>query len=295
MSGFGVLTRWHDAPDVARVSDLRSGIEHHGPDHFAISDVGQAVLLHAQFATTPEAERERQPTRHVRRDVWLTADARIDNRADLHRQLADHVDHPLDTDADYILAAYEFWGDDLARHLLGDFAFAIWDGERQHVLVVRDHIGVRPVYWALTTDGGFVASSTLRATLEASGRQREVRPHLPCELLHVRRTRSGAQPLDGSPPIARRSLPLSDERAAREDVALLEPARRLPRHHHRCSDCGTSLRLDRGSHLSDPSPFVDRCSTQWRLRLHDYCGRSGVGHRPRCAHHLCLELPGTGV
>lgn len=176
MSGVGVITRWRDTPDATNVKYLRSGIQHRGSGQAATRQVGEVVLLHAQFATTPEAALESQPTRHVSRDVWLTADARIDNRADLRTALRGRVEHPLDTDADFILAAYERWGDHLAAHLLGDFAFAVWDAERQHLLVVRDQVGIRPMYWALTGDGGFVASSTLRATLDASGRQRDLDP-----------------------------------------------------------------------------------------------------------------------
>ena len=176
MSGFGIIIRWADEPAPERVDLLRSGIEHRGPDGVATEQVGRAVLVHAQFATTPEALRERQPTRHVRRDWWITADARIDNRDELRVLLADRVEHPLDTDIDFVLAAYERWGDELAEHLLGDFAFAIWDAERSRLLLVRDHVGIRPLLWALTNDGGFVASSVLRATLEASGQPRDFDP-----------------------------------------------------------------------------------------------------------------------
>ena len=165
MSGFGVVLRWDGAPDPLSVDQLQSGIKVRGHDSFTRLDLGGTVLVHAQFATTSEAWREVQPARHVSRNVWLTADARIDNRDDLRKELMGRVVHPLETDADFILAAYERWGDDLARHLLGDFAFCIWDAEREHMFIARDHIGVRPVYWADMVGGGFTASSTLRATL----------------------------------------------------------------------------------------------------------------------------------
>jgi asparagine synthase (glutamine-hydrolysing) len=161
-------------PSRTAVESLRSGIRERGPDGESWKDLGHVVLAHAHFATTLEAARERQPTRHVSRDVWLTADARIDNRDELRRFLANRVQHPLDTDADFILAAYEHWGEELTAHLLGDFAFAIWDGEHEHLLIVRDQIGLRPAFWCSTEDGGFVAASTVRSILEAGGLSREL-------------------------------------------------------------------------------------------------------------------------
>ncbi len=174
MSGFAVICRWPEPPDRSAIDCLRAGIHERGPDSEHWNDLGQVAIAHAQFATTVEARRERQPTRHISRDVWLTADARIDNRDELQLLLTNRVRHPLDTDADYILAAYEHWGERLAEHLLGDFAFAIWDADREHLLVVRDHIGVRPAFWASTEGGGFVAASSVRATLEAAGCSRQL-------------------------------------------------------------------------------------------------------------------------
>lgn len=173
MSGFGVAISWTGVPDQARVELLSSGIAHRGPDGVTTVRLERAVLTHAQFVTTPEAVRETQPSRHAARDWWLVADARIDNRDELALELSGSVEHPLDTDADFILAAYERWGTDLASHLMGDFGFAIWDGDQRHVVVVRDHVGIRPVYWARGTDGTFVAASTLRAVVDASGLPRE--------------------------------------------------------------------------------------------------------------------------
>ena len=174
MSGFGAIAAWGDQTlGESRTELLTNGIAHRGPDGSTITRLEQAVLVHAQFATTPEAQRERQPTRHCGHEWWLVADARIDNGDDLRAELLGRVAHPLDTDADLILAAYEHWGIELAPHLLGDFGFAIWDAECARLLVVRDHVGVRPVYWAYGHDGSLVAASTLRSVLEASGLPRE--------------------------------------------------------------------------------------------------------------------------
>lgn len=172
MSGFGVIIEWDSTPDPARVSAIESGLAARGPDGVRMVELGECVLVHAQFATTPEALREHQPTRHISRPWWITADARIDNRTELAELLRDSA-HPLDTDTDFVLAGYERWGSEVASRLRGDFAFAIWDEENRQLFMARDHFGIRPCHWTDDAPGRFVASSSLRPTLEASGAPRD--------------------------------------------------------------------------------------------------------------------------
>lgn len=63
-------------------------------------------------------------------------------------------------DAELILRAYERWGDDCVKHLLGDFAFAIWDDRRQRFFCARDHYGVKPFFYTYIA-GRFKFSSSL--------------------------------------------------------------------------------------------------------------------------------------
>src|SRR4051812_21030654 len=68
-------------------------------------------------------------------DVWLIADARIDGAGGL-------------PDAETILRSYERFADDCIDHLIGDFAFAIWDKGRRRLFCARDHFGVKPFFYA---------------------------------------------------------------------------------------------------------------------------------------------------
>src|SRR5437763_33277 len=89
----------------------------------------------------------------------LLLDARIDARAELARALA--CEATL-SDAELILRAYLRWRADAAAHLLGDYAFALRDGER--IFAARDHAGVRPLFYAEHGGSLFVAS-TIRELL----------------------------------------------------------------------------------------------------------------------------------
>ena len=80
----------------------------------------------------------------------MVMDGRLDDRAALARRLETGLDRRLGaaSDAALALAAYELWGTDCASHLLGDFSFCLWDAEHRHLFCVRDHLGVKPLYYA---------------------------------------------------------------------------------------------------------------------------------------------------
>ena len=87
----------------------------------------------------------------------ISADARIDNRKDLIQKLQASQ---TTTDEQLILLAYEAWGEECVKHLLGDFAFAIWDANRKRFFCARDHFGVKPFFYAQLGDS-FIFSNDI--------------------------------------------------------------------------------------------------------------------------------------
>ena len=92
--------------------------------------------------------------------LWITADARIDARKELLAKLPRSPQ--VQNDAELILLAYEAWGEDCLQHLIGDFAFAIWDSRSQQLFCARDRFGVKPFFYTHTGDS-FLFSNQLRA------------------------------------------------------------------------------------------------------------------------------------
>ncbi|HEY8491159.1 MAG TPA: asparagine synthase-related protein [Dehalococcoidia bacterium] len=92
----------------------------------------------------------------------LTADARIDNREELAAALGLHAGAATDTEL--ILAAYATWGERCPERLVGDFAFALWDGRRQALFCARDCLGVRPLYYH-HSGRSFALASEIKALL----------------------------------------------------------------------------------------------------------------------------------
>ncbi len=149
MSGiFGLY--YPDGRPVNRSDVERMGatLAHRGPDRTGVGLAGPVGLGHCLLHTTPESLLERMPLVSQAAGLVLTADARIDNWADLTAALGLDDCPPGElTDSALILAAYEKWGERCPEKLVGDFAFAIWDERQQKLFCARDHFGIRPLYY----------------------------------------------------------------------------------------------------------------------------------------------------
>jgi asparagine synthase (glutamine-hydrolysing) len=162
MSGIAGICNLDGAPiDRLLLRQLTDSLAARGPDAQTIWSHGSVGLGHALLRTTFEAAREQQPC-SLDGQVWITADARVDGRTELIGKLAGTGCRDLAeaTDPELILHAYHAWGEDCLQHLLGDFAFAIWDERRRRLFCARDQFGVKPFYFARVKDG-LVFSNTL--------------------------------------------------------------------------------------------------------------------------------------
>lgn len=135
-----------------------------GPDGQGVWSDGRICLVHSSLAVS-DGPQERQPYT-LDGQVWIVADARLDGREELARELSSCAGRPLDeaADVELLLRSYLEWGSGCVDHLLGDFAFAIWDGRSRQLFCARDHFGVKPFYYA-RRDGSLIFSNTLRCVL----------------------------------------------------------------------------------------------------------------------------------
>lgn len=162
MSGIAGIVALAGAPVDAALLDRMSGfLASTAPHGSASRVVGPAGLAHALLRTGDVGGDVPQPL-SMDGKTWIVADARIDGRAELVRALrAGGIHAAVDAPAaELILHAVGVWGDAAPRHLLGDYAFAVWDGERRRLFCARDPFGVKPLYYAHTS-GALVFSSSL--------------------------------------------------------------------------------------------------------------------------------------
>jgi len=157
----GIVNADQSPVDRERLAKMTGYMTFRGPDVQRIWAEGSVGFGHTLLRTTDESANETQPLT-VDQRVWIVADARVDGRRELIRSLQDRGESvDLDTpDPNLILHAYQIWGINCLDHLIGDFAFAIWDSREQRLFCARDHFGVKPFFYA-HLGKEFVFSNTL--------------------------------------------------------------------------------------------------------------------------------------
>jgi asparagine synthase (glutamine-hydrolysing) len=136
----------------------------HGPDGCSSHSLPGVALGHRLLKITPEDSLESQPLSDPTLPAsWLVADARIDNRAELAAEFGFTPDEAARMpDSAFIMSAWQRWGQNCVQHLIGSFAFAIWDVRAEQFFLARDHSGDRPLYYSKTAQH-FAFATTARA------------------------------------------------------------------------------------------------------------------------------------
>ena len=184
-----------DGADVMprSVERMVQAMKRRGSDAIETIDLGRLAVGHCLLRVNREDLHEAQPI--VERDAVLVADLRLDNREALAATLG-IADALLATmpDSEMLLAAWRRWGDDCARHLLGDFAFAIWDRAKGTLLLGRDHMGQRTLIYH-QGEGFFAFASDLAGLFAADGV-----PRVPDEDELARRLLMSTERVEGAAP-----------------------------------------------------------------------------------------------
>ena len=131
------------------LSTMLASTPHRGPDGTVAWVEGCVAMGQHIMKTLPEPGAE-LPFRDDAAGLKVTLNGRIDNLAELSGLLAARG-HPLvsGSDAECILRAYQAWGENCAVHLIGEFAFALFDARNQRLVLCRDALGVRSLYYAV--------------------------------------------------------------------------------------------------------------------------------------------------
>ena len=126
-------------------------------------DHGQVFLGNTRLAIIDPSAAGHQPMNDPKNGNWITYNGEVYNFKDLRREI-DGVRWFSNTDTEVVLRAYRKWGIDAFRRMRGMFALAIWDTEKQELVLARDALGIKPLYYHVATNK-FVFASELRALL----------------------------------------------------------------------------------------------------------------------------------
>jgi asparagine synthase (glutamine-hydrolysing) len=164
MSGIAALVNPQGpAQNEQLIIDMATLMTMRGPAYAQYWHEDNIALAHTLLPTTLRSANESQPCTFDGQ-VWITADVRIDARTELIHKLQVHRPEVTSrtTDDQLVLHAYHLWGVDCLHHMIGDFAFIIWDSENQRLFCASDQFGVAPLYYAATSQG-LCVSNTLNA------------------------------------------------------------------------------------------------------------------------------------
>ena len=151
--------------DERLIEKMKARLVHRGPDDHG-SYVAEGVSLgHRRLSIVDLSDAGRQPLSNEDGTVWITFNGEIYNHLELRSRLEakGHVFRSR-SDTEAIVHAYEEYGLEFARHLTGMFALAIWDARRRRLVLARDRLGLKPLYYAFS-QGRLRFASEIKALL----------------------------------------------------------------------------------------------------------------------------------
>jgi asparagine synthase (glutamine-hydrolysing) len=153
---------------------MRDTMVHRGPDDAGLFMDRQAGLGHRRLSIVDLAGGH-QPMSNEDRMIWISYNGEIYNHREL-RPLLERQGHTYQTECDTetIIHLYEDQGAGAVKHLRGMFAFAIWDSGRGRLLLCRDRLGIKPLYYATTADGAIYFASEIKAIIECGAIKPEI-------------------------------------------------------------------------------------------------------------------------
>ena len=157
---------------AAMVHAMNHAQAHRGPDdHGAIVlQVGDGIvgLANRRLAILDLSPHGHQPMHNPDTGDALVYNGEIYNSPELRRELQQAgVSFRGHSDTEVLLRAYQRWGVDCLPRLRGMFAFAIWDARRSRLVIARDHLGIKPLYFAAREGEWFVCASEVRGLMSS--------------------------------------------------------------------------------------------------------------------------------
>lgn len=156
-------------PSRERLQQMIGQLRHRGPDGFGFFENDEIGLAHSRLSIIDLATGD-QPIPNEDKSIWTIFNGEIFNYVELRREL-EAAGHRFATqsDTETIVHAYEEYGDDFVARLNGQFAIALWDMRRRRLVLARDRLGIRPLFYTWV-DGALLFASEIKAI-------RAVHPH----------------------------------------------------------------------------------------------------------------------
>ncbi len=174
MCGIAGIVRWDQRPVLEHeIRAMCGAMVHRGPDDEGIY-LGDGVAIGMRRLSIIDLDNGHQPVSNEDGSVWIVFNGEIYNYQALRRDLiARGHAFRTNSDTETIVHLYEEYGADCVDHLRGMFGFAIWDTRKRELLLARDRLGIKPLYYA-ERDGELLFASELKPILHIEGVNRSL-------------------------------------------------------------------------------------------------------------------------
>ena len=147
----------------ARLWRMIAPLRHRGPDDEGVWTDGVAGLAHVRLSIIDLSPAGHQPMASADGNVWITYNGEIYNFGEIRRDLtALGYRFQSHTDTEVVVNGWHAWGPRIFSRLRGMFAFGLWDRRTRQLILARDRLGKKPLYWARTRSG-LVFGSEIKA------------------------------------------------------------------------------------------------------------------------------------
>ncbi|MFB0527752.1 MAG: asparagine synthase (glutamine-hydrolyzing) [bacterium] len=177
MCGFVGIYNYESSQDIDEklLIEMRDTMIHRGPDDCGVylSRDKKLGLGHRRLSIIDLTPRGRQPMSDTEDKIWIVYNGEVYNFPELRKGLEKKYTFRSRTDTEVLIYLYKEYGKDMVHKLRGMFAFAIWDENKKELWLVRDRIGIKPLYYTFV-DGRFIFASEIKAILKYPSVNREV-------------------------------------------------------------------------------------------------------------------------
>jgi len=175
MCGIAGIFNYRDSAPVDRFQLKRMGdsMVHRGPDDEGFFLSGPLGFAHRRLSII-DIKSGHQPMFNEDHSIVIVFNGEIYNHQELRAELEPkgHT-YRTNSDTESIIHAYEEFGDDFETHLTGMFGFALWDAPRRRLVLSRDRLGIKPLYYTVHRDR-LIFASEIKAILEVEGIERRI-------------------------------------------------------------------------------------------------------------------------
>lgn len=176
MCGIAGSVSWSGEPDHRTVEAMTAALYHRGPDAGAVERFSNAILGHRRLRVIDLNDTADQPMTDPESGLVIVFNGEIYNYRDIRRTLEGKgARFRTDSDTEVLLKAFARWDTDCLDRLNGMYAFAVWDSTAQRLVLARDRLGKKPLYFACS-DNGVSFASELTALRQNSGLDDTISP-----------------------------------------------------------------------------------------------------------------------